>query len=132
MAPGNDTHGLLQAEIGALRVTTAGAGQCLPRGDQARDRSPGPCQRNYRVPDLGVTRAPPSRDSMLPEPGLLLEILSASNEAESWANIWTYISIPSVTEILAVNSTRIEAELLRRQADGSWPRDRSSLVPTER
>ena len=57
--------------------------------------------RNYRVPDLGVTCAPPSRDSMLPEPVLLLEILSASNEAESWANIWTYISIPSVTEILA-------------------------------
>jgi Uma2 family endonuclease len=66
---------------------------------------------------------------MLPEPVLLLEILSASNEAESWANIWTYISIPSVTEIVAIHSTRIEAELLCRQADGSWPREPELIGP---
>ena len=46
--------------------------------------------RNYRVPDLGVTCAAPTRDPMVPEPVLLIEILSPSNEAETWANIWTY------------------------------------------
>jgi Uma2 family endonuclease len=66
---------------------------------------------------------------MLPEPVLLIEIMSPSNEAETWANIWTYISIPSVTEIVAIHSTRIEAELLRRQADGSWPKQPEIIGP---
>jgi Uma2 family endonuclease len=58
---------------------------------------------------------------MVPEPVLLVEILSPSNEAEARANIWAYTTIPSVQELLVVHSTRIEAELLHRGADGSWP-----------
>jgi Uma2 family endonuclease len=77
--------------------------------------------RNYRVPDLGVTCAAPSLGLMVPEPVLLVEILSPSNEAETRANIWAYTTIPSVQELLVVHSTRVEAELLRRGADGSWP-----------
>jgi Uma2 family endonuclease len=76
---------------------------------------------NFRVPDLGVTCAPPSGEVMVPEPILLIEILSPSNEAKTRSNIWTYTTIPSVQEILAVRSTRIEIELLRRGADGTWP-----------
>jgi hypothetical protein len=53
---------------------------------------------------------------------LLVEILSPSNEAQTWRNVWTCTTIPSVTEILAVRSTRIEAELLRRLPDGNWPK----------
>jgi Uma2 family endonuclease len=79
--------------------------------------------RNYRVPDLGVTCAPPSHNLMASDPILLIEILSPSNEAETWANVWTYTTIPSVREILIVHSTRQEAELLRRRADGSWPEE---------
>ena len=52
---------------------------------------------------------------------LLVAILSPSNEAETRANIWAYTTIPSVQELLIVHSTRIEAELLRRSADGNWP-----------
>jgi Uma2 family endonuclease len=55
------------------------------------------------------------------EPLLLIEILSPSNETETRANIWAYTTIPSVREILAVHSTKIEAELLRRRPDGNWP-----------
>ena len=58
---------------------------------------------------------------MVPDPVLLIEILSPSNEAQTRANIWAYTTIPSVQEILAVHSTRIEAELLRRGGDGNWP-----------
>jgi hypothetical protein len=53
----------------------------------------------------------------------LTEFLSPGNGAQTRANIWAYTTIPSVREILAVNSTRIEAELLRRNADGTWPED---------
>jgi Uma2 family endonuclease len=58
---------------------------------------------------------------MVPEPLILIEILYPSNEAETWANVWTYLTIPTVMEVLVVNSTRIEAELLRRDADATWP-----------
>jgi Uma2 family endonuclease len=49
---------------------------------------------------------------------LLIEILSSSNMAETWANVWAYAAIPSVQEILIVYSTAIRADLLRRDAAG--------------
>lgn len=52
---------------------------------------------------------------------LIIEILSPSNTAETWANIWAYATIPSVREILIVHSTAIVAEVLRRDAEGNWP-----------
>jgi Uma2 family endonuclease len=58
---------------------------------------------------------------MLPDPLILIEILSPSNETETWANVWTYLTIPTVMEVLIANSTRVEAELLRRNPDGTWP-----------
>ena len=60
---------------------------------------------------------------MVHEPILVIEILSPSNEVETWAGVWAYTTIPSVTEILIVSSTKAEAELLRRNPDGSWPED---------
>ena len=76
---------------------------------------------NFRVPDLGVTCAPQAGTVMVPEPVLLVEILSPGNEQKTRQNIWTCTTIPSVREILVVRCTRIEVELLRRCADGNWP-----------
>ncbi len=130
MAPGSYMHGSIQSEIsGLLRdhllrkgsrcqvVTTPGI---VPRIG---------ANRNYRIPDLGVTCAPPSRELLMPDPVLLIEILSPSNENETRANIWAYTTIPTVREILAVRSTRIEAELLRRRGDGSWPEEPDIIGP---
>ena len=68
---------------------------------------------------------------MFPEPILFIEILSPSNEVETWANVWTYASIPSVAEILVVHSTRVAAELLRREANGQWPDEPVVLGPDD-
>jgi Uma2 family endonuclease len=76
---------------------------------------------NVRIPDLAVTCAkimPGQRT--LPDPVLLIEILSPSNHADTWSNVWAYTSIPSVQEILVLHSSRVSAELLRRAADGTW------------
>ena len=130
MAPGSDAHGSLQAEIAALLRN-----HLLERGSPCRAvTEPGilprlRAEQNYRVPDIGVTCAPPSDGLMLPDPVLLIEILSPSNEVETRANIWAYASIPSVREILAVRSTRVEAELLIRGADGSWPAEPTIIGP---
>ncbi len=128
MAPGSENHGALQGEIGGLirdhlRAHRPSCRLIVTPGVVPRIHA----NRNYRIPDLGVTCSPPSGELMLPDPVLLIEILSPSNEAETWTNIWAYTTIPSVTEILAVRSTRIEAELLRRLPDGNWPAEPLTL-----
>lgn len=79
---------------------------------------------NLRVPDLAVTcEALQSGQVPLTEPVMIVEVLSPSNEPDTWDNVWTYASIPSVREILVVHSTRVLADLLRRQDDGGWAED---------
>jgi hypothetical protein len=46
-------------------------------------------------------------------------ILSPSNKAETWANVWSYVTIPSVWEILVLHTAHIRADLLRREDDGT-------------
>jgi Uma2 family endonuclease len=77
---------------------------------------------NFRVPDLAVTCSGyQAEEAALSDPILIVEILSPSNQAETWANVWTYTTIPSVQEILVVHTAEIRAELLRRGSDGVWP-----------
>jgi Uma2 family endonuclease len=122
MAPAADAHTRIHAELVRLlgnHLLAAGS-KCsvvVGPGIVPRIRS----NENFRVPDLGVTCAPPSGGVMVPEPVLLIEILSPGNESKTRSNIWTYTTMPSVQEILAVRSTRMEVELLRRDADGNWP-----------
>ncbi|HVC61829.1 MAG TPA: Uma2 family endonuclease [Acetobacteraceae bacterium] len=122
MAPGSETHGAIQGElIGLLR------NHLIQRRSLCRViAEPGivprvRANRNYRIPGVGVTCAAPALGLLVPEPVLLVEILSPSNEAETRANIWAYTTIPSVRELLVVHSTWIEAELLCRRPDGTWP-----------
>jgi Uma2 family endonuclease len=77
---------------------------------------------NVRCPALGVTAAPDApRQYILPNPVLLFEIPCSDDVRDTWDNVWSYTTIPSVREILVVHSTRRFAELLRRDADGNWP-----------
>ena len=130
MAPGSETHGAIQGElIGLLRdhllEQRSPCRVIAEPGVVPRVRA----DRNYRVPDLGVTCAKPSLDLTVSEPVLLVEVLSPSNEADTRANIWAYTTIPSVRELLVVNSTRIEAELLRRDSHGVWPEQPELIGP---
>ena len=123
MAPASPEHGQIQGELGRLigNHLLASGRPChvviepgiIPRS-QAR--------HNVRIPDIGVTCSRTRRgDRTLRDPVLLIEILSPSNHAETWSNIWTYQTIPSVREILVVHSERVRAEMLRRAPDGAWP-----------
>jgi Uma2 family endonuclease len=121
MSPGSQTHGRIQSTlcrlIGNVLVAAGSACQvvCDPGVITARH-----AHTNMRVPDLGVTCSPDSADRALPDPLVLIEILSPSNATDTWDNVAAYITIPSVREIAIVHSTRIKAELLRRGPDGSW------------
>lgn len=129
MAPPGPTHGIIQANVGytltrhlrdegsTCLVVTQAAG--VPR---VRARS------NMRVADVAVTCSPADAGQIaLPDPVLIVEILSPTHERKTWENVWTYVSIPSVRDVLVLHSTSIAAELLRRTADGSWPEDPLAL-----
>jgi Uma2 family endonuclease len=85
MAPTNRTHGALQSELNRLI------------GNHLRARG-SPCdviiapsviphmfaEHNMRVPDLGVTCTPyETEQAAMPDPVLLVEILSPSNQAKT-------------------------------------------------
>ena len=123
MAPPAVDHGILQSELGrrlgnhldsvgspCVTVTTPGL---VPRVQAAH---------NVRIPDLAVTCSDADVGAAtLAEPVLVVEILSPSNQAETWGNVWAYTSIPSVREIVVLHTVAIRAEVLRRGPDGTWP-----------
>jgi Uma2 family endonuclease len=123
MTPASPIHGQIQGEVAALirNHLIAKGSPCIVVV------APGVIPRvqsdiNMRIPALAVTCTPAlPTDKALREPVLLIEILSPSNRAETWSNVWSYTTIPSVREILVLHSTRIGADLLRRDADGMWP-----------
>ena len=123
MAPASDAHGSIQAAVGALIFVHLRDRRSACRVVSAPGIVPHVrADSNVRIPDLAVTCAPADpNERLLRDPVLIVEILSPSNEAETWANVWTYTTIPSVTEILIMQSLTIGAELLRRQPDGGWP-----------
>ena len=123
MAPASRTHGAIQSQLAHLI-----AGHLEQRaGPCSVITTPGviphvQSDTNVRIPDLAVTCSGyDTEESALTDPVLLIEILSPSNQAETWANVWTYTTIPSVREILVLKTASIGAELLRRTSDGSWP-----------
>ncbi len=125
MAPANRTHGVIQGELGGLirsHLIEFGSSCSLvvAPGIVPRVRA----AHNVRIPDLAVTCSDyATEEATLENPVLIVEILSPSNKAETWANVWTYVTIPSVREILVVRSAEIGADLLRRQSDGNWPEE---------
>ena len=129
MAPASNVHGLLQSELtrligNHLRANRPGCVVLSNPGVIPRLRP----KINFRIPDLGVTCAPVAMtENSLPEPVLLVEILSPSNQSDTMVNVWTYTTIPSLREILVLHSDRVAADLLRRSADGTWP-DRTTAV----
>lgn len=123
MAPTSRTHGAIQMELGGLIRN-----HLLERGSRCSViANPGVVPRvrsdsNFRIPDIAVTCAPyQAEEHALTDPVLVIEILSPSNQSETWTNVWAYTSIPSIQEILIIRSTAIGADLLRRDADGNWP-----------
>ena len=121
MAPASVTHGIMQANIGSVIYEHLKGTPCRvvsTPGVVPRVRA----DMNMRVPEIAVNCKPDEPGQRaLPDPILIIEILSPSNERETRDNVWAYASIPSIREILLVRSTDMGAELFRRQADDTWP-----------
>jgi Uma2 family endonuclease len=130
MSPPAPLHGAIQSEtvrlIGNHLVARASPCSVITTpGVIPRFQS----DRNFMVPDLAVTcSSTDMTGKALHEPVLLIEILSPSNHAETWRNVWAYLTIHSVREILVIRTASVGVELLRRGDDGAWP-DRPLAIP---
>jgi Uma2 family endonuclease len=124
IATANRTHGAIQSELAALirnhladresPCTVITTPRVIPHVQS---------QTNVRVPDLAVTCSGyDEEEQALADPVVLIEILSPNNQAETYANVWAYTTIPSVKEILVLKAAVTGAELLRRSPDGTWPK----------
>lgn len=122
LSPASGTHAIIQANLAYLighhlrthrpscRVST---GAPIAPRIHAND--------NVRAPDLAVTCLPPSRSKLFPDPVMIAEVLSPSNQRETWESIRAIASVPSLIEILVVDSEHVHVVVLRREADGGWP-----------
>jgi Uma2 family endonuclease len=118
MAPPAPAHGFLAARLcarieGALQsrrpcMVQVEAGIVRPDRDDT-------CY----VADLAVTCTPPRRgDQLIRDPLLIVEVLSPSTGFyDRQSKVADYRRIPSVEEILLIDSSSIFAEVLRREGD---------------
>ena len=76
---------------------------------------------NFRAPDILVDcSGMPTKGRAFEKPTVMVEVLSSSNEDETWETIQACSTIPSLKEILVLASLKIEAQVFRRAADGTW------------
>jgi len=130
MAPAKLTHAALQGELSYLVQShlRANGGPCsllVAPGVIPHVQS----SHNMRVPDMAVRCTEPQiEEAALTDPVLIIESLSPSNRAETWANVWAYTTLPSLREVLVLNSISIGADILRRREDGTWPEEPESIT----
>lgn len=133
MAPTTNRHGAIQGAIyrqveSHLLATRPQCLAVIAPGVQPRVRA----DANLRIPDIGVSCTAEDFDRRtLVAPVLLVEVPSRSNRRQTWSNVWTYTTIPTVREVLILNAEAVAADLLRREADGGWPERPIALGPDD-
>ncbi len=123
MAPASPAHGVLQARI-ASRIETALSKQkkACRVGTEVGVIPIWDPRHNVRVPDISVTCTPPTPgERTFPNPVLIVEILSPSNEKDTWESIQACATIPSVSEIVVVSHDAVRISLFRKDSVGVWP-----------
>lgn len=130
MAPASATHGLIQARAAFLIERHIEDTRSPCRVATEAPVVPASFRRhNARATDLAITCSPPNEDGWeLNDPVFILEVLSPSNEQDTRDNVWAYMTIPSVQQILLLDSTAVRGEMSQRQGNGAWPEEADDLA----
>lgn len=125
MAPASQRHNAVLGEllrlVGNHLLERGGPCRAVPTPGIVTPKHP---DRNMRIPDMAVTCSDLDDDEAdVKEPILIVEVLSPSNQAETWINVWTYTMMPSVQEVVVLHTQSVRADVLRRGGDGAWPPD---------
>ncbi|MGE0699446.1 MAG: Uma2 family endonuclease [Hyphomicrobiaceae bacterium] len=122
MAPASATHALMQGNIvAAIHAHLRASGGRCRVAPEAPVRPALGHGINARVPDIAVTCAPPSTSRTFDEPILIIEVMSPSNDDDTWESIRALAPLPTLREIVVVQSERIGIEVYRKGVDGGWP-----------
>ena len=122
MAPASANHSFIQGNIFyAIKHHLRGTGSRCCVGVEAPVIPFLHADKNARVPDIAVTCEPPSESKFFESPISIVEVLSPTNENETWESAGAIAGLISVKEILIVQSMRVEAEIYTRRDDGAWP-----------
>ena len=118
MAPPAIAHGILALRLGArIDAALRSRSPCFGQSEAGIARP----DRNDTcyIADLAVTCTPPEPgQQLLQDPLLIVEILSPGTALyDRQTKVSDYRRIPSVQEILLIDSTSIFAEVLRREGD---------------
>jgi Uma2 family endonuclease len=122
MAPASASHSLIQANI-VRRI----GNHLSDSGSTCRVATEAPIvpvmgrRKNARAPDVAVTCAPVTDSPTFDDPVLIVEVMSPNNESDTWETIEVLLGLPTMREVLVVWSTRVEAEVFRRDTRGYWP-----------
>ncbi|MFO1170555.1 MAG: Uma2 family endonuclease [Hyphomicrobiaceae bacterium] len=123
MSPASSTHAIIQANLaGLIWQHLRTSGRPCRVGTEAPVVPHLHANDNVRAPDLAVTCSPSVTGRIFPEPVLIIEVLSPSNQRETWESIWACATIPSLVEIAVVDSDRQRVEVFRRDERGNWPK----------
>jgi len=118
MAPPAVAHGILALRLGArIDAALRSRSPCLGQSEAGIVR-PDANDTCY-IADIAVTCTPPERgQELLQDPVLIVEILSPRTALfDRQTKVSDYRRIPSVEEILLIDSASIFAEVLRREGD---------------
>jgi Uma2 family endonuclease len=124
MAPPSPAHsklcGNLAAEIGAAAKKRRPCGLFVEAGLLSPTRS-----RTYHQADLVVSCAiQTAGPGIVLEPILIVEVLSpATAKDDRRAKLFDYRAMPTVMEVVLVDSQDVYCEVHRRQPDGRWLTD---------
>jgi Uma2 family endonuclease len=124
MWPASGTHAIIQANLAYLIGTHLRAKKMPCRvGTEAPVVPRLHANDNVRAPDLAVTCSETTTGKTFPDPVLIIEVLSPTNQRETWDSIMACATIPSLVEIAVVDSERVRVEIYRKDAEGAWPKE---------
>lgn len=122
MSPASGTHALIQANLAGLIWNHIRTKKLPCRvGTEAPVQPQLHANDNIRAPDLAVTCLQSKDTKKFPDPVLIVEIMSPSNQKETWEAIYACATIPVLQEIAVVESASMRVEVYRRGPDGAWP-----------
>lgn len=122
--PASDAHSTIQANVTRLIGNHLRSIQSPCRvGTEAPVVPPMRPKQNARAPDIAVTCTPPSASRVYENPILIAEVMSPSNENETWETISVLATNLSLKEVLIVQPEVVEVQVFTRGADGNWPNE---------
>jgi Uma2 family endonuclease len=130
MSPPSEVHARIVSNLSWLirdRLRALGS-NCVPLTDAGVN--PGPDrQHNVRVPDLLVTCGPSILGQhFVQAPILICEVLSPRNARRTRDSILAYALIPSVRELVLLDSRRVNMQIFRHNEEGHWTDAPQSLI----